>query len=324
MDLITDPKLRIERWNVNPVEVLKKSNNEAEMIYKMFLKILREPLFHFLLLGAGLFMLYSVVNGSASVPADRIIVDETQTLRLAEQFQRTWMRPSTRQELQVLAEDYVKEEILYREARKLGLDQDDLVIRRRLRQKMEFLNADLAESQAPKDAQLQAYFDANQDRFRWPDRFSLQQVYFNPHKRAGDVKRSAAGLLACLNTDPALAADLKSLGDATMLPAHLDGVTRREVTNTFGRKFAKEIEDMPMGRWSGPYESSYGLHLVRMIEREIGGLPALVEIRPILEREWRAERRKEANERFYETLRARYEVEIRLPTDSAGTTLAER
>ncbi len=294
------------------------------MIYQIFFKFLREPLFHFLLLGAGLFMLYSVVNGSVSVPADRIIIDETQTLRLAEQFKRTWMRQPTRQELQGLAEDYVKEEILYREARTLGLDQDDLVIRRRLRQKMEFLNADLAESLAPTDAQLQTYFDANEDRFRRPDRFSLQQVYLNPHKLAGDVKRAAAGLLARLNTDPALAADPKSLGDATMLPAQLDGVTRREVTNTFGQEFAKEIEDMPTGRWSGPYESSYGLHLVRMIEREIGGLPILAAIRPILEREWRAERSKEANERFYEALRARYEVEIRLPADSAGTTLAVR
>ncbi|UCH21798.1 MAG: peptidyl-prolyl cis-trans isomerase [Deltaproteobacteria bacterium] len=294
------------------------------MIHQIFLKFLREPLFHFLVLGAGLFMVYSVINGSVSAPADRIVVDETQALRLAGQFQRTWMRPPTEQELRGLVEEYVKEEILYREARILGLDQDDLVIRRRLRQKMEFINADLAESQAPTDTQLQVYFDANQDRFRRPDRFSLQQVYLNPHKLAGDVKRAAAGLLARLNTDPALAADPKSLGDATMLPAQLDGVTRREVTNIFGRGFAKDIEDMPMGRWSGPYESSYGLHLVRMTERGVGGLPALAEIRPILEREWRAERSKEANERFYEALRVRYDVEIRLPADSAGTTLVVR
>jgi hypothetical protein len=146
----------------------------------------------------------------------------------------------------------------------------------------------------------------------------------NPHKLAGDVKRVASGLLASLDTDPALAADPKSLGDATMLPAQLDGVTRREVTNTFGRGFARDIEDMPIGRWSGPYESSYGLHLVRMTEHEAGGLPTLAAIRPILEREWYAERRKGANERFYEALRARYDVEIWLPAVSAGTTPAVR
>ena len=294
------------------------------MIRQISLRFLRDPLFHFLVLGAALFMVYSAVNGTAGAPADRIVVDETQALRLADQFQRTWMRLPTRQELQGLAEDFVKEEILYREAQALGLDQDDLVIRRRLRQKMEFLNADLVEPQAPTDAQLQAYFDANQDRFRRPDRFSFQQIYFNPDKRSGDVKQTAVELLVDLNTDPALAADPNSLGDATMLPAQLDGVTQREVNNTFGGGFAKDIEDLPLGQWSGPYESSYGLHLVRIDTREAGDLPAVAEIRPVLEREWRTERRKAANERFYESLRARYNIEIRLPADSSDKTLAVR
>jgi len=294
------------------------------MIRQIFLRFLRDPLFHFLVLGAALFMVYSTVNGTAVAPAEQIVVDETQALRLADQFQRTWMRLPTRQELQGLAEDFVKEEILYREAQALGLDQDDLVIRRRLRQKMEFLSADLAEPQAPTVTQLQAYLDANQNSFRRPDRFSFKQVYLNPGKHPGDLKRKAAELLARLNSNPALAASPKSLGDATMLPAQLVGVTRREVANTFGRGFAKNIENVPTERWSGPYESSYGLHLVRMTEREAGVLPALTEIRPILEREWRTERRKEANERFYQALRARYDIEIRLPADPADTTLAVR
>ena len=294
------------------------------MNHQIFLRLLRDPLFHFLVLGAALFLVYSAVNGTAGAPADRIVVDETQALRLANQFKRTWMRLPTHQELKGLAEDFVKEEILYREAQALGLDQDDLVIRRRLRQKMEFLNADLTEPQAPTDTQLQAYLDANQDRFRRPDRFSLQQVFLNPNKPSGDINRAAAELLARLNTDPALTADPKSFGDATMLSAQLDGVTRREVANTFGRGFERNIENAPTGCWSGPYESSYGLHLVRITRREAGGLPAMAEIRPILEREWYAERRKEANERFYRALRARYDVEIRLPADPADTTLAVR
>jgi hypothetical protein len=294
------------------------------MMRQFFLKLLREPLFHFLILGAGLFVVYSAVNGSVSNPVDRIVVDETQVLRLAEQFQRTWMRPPTRQELKALAEDYVKEEILYREAQALGLDQDDLVIRRRLRQKMEFINADLTELQAPTDAQLLAYFEANQDRFRRPDRFSIQQIYLNPYKQKANLKRAAAELLERLNTDSAFAADSRAIGDITMLPAQLDGVTRREVTHTFGPGFAKDLENMPMDRWSGPYESSYGLHLVRITERKSGSLPAMAEIRPVLEREWRTERRKEANERFYEALRAHYDIEIRLPADSASKTLAVR
>ena len=294
------------------------------MMRQIFLKLLREPLLHFLILGAGLFVVYSVVNGSVSTQIDRIVVDETQVLRLAEQFQRTWMRPPTRQELQALTEDYVKEEILYREAQALGLDEDDLVIRRRLRQKMEFLNADLAELQAPTDAQLQAFLDANRERFKRPDRFSFQQVFLNPYRRSDDVKRAAAELLAHLNTDPSLVDDSNSIGDATMLPPLLVDVTRQKVANTFGHGFVRDIENAPTGRWSGPYESSYGVHLVRITERKTGGLPAMAEIRPVLEREWYAERRKEANEDFYQAIRARYDVEIRLPTDSASNTLAVR
>jgi len=294
------------------------------MIRPILIKFLREPLIHFLFLGAGLFVVYSVVNGSVISPTGRIVVDEMQSLRLAEQFRRTWMRPPTRQELQNLAEEYVKEEILYREALTLGLDKDDLVIRRRLRQKIEFLNADLVAPRAPTQAQLQAYFDANRDRFLMPDRFSFQQIFLNPYKPSADAGRHAAELLARLNADPAFAADPTSLGDASMLPVQLDAATASEVSRTFGRGFAKDIENMPLGRWSGPFESSYGLHLVRITGHEAGGQPALKDIHSVLEREWAAERRKKADESFYRTIRARYNVEIRLPADSAGKTLAVR
>jgi len=294
------------------------------MIRKKLVSFMQDPLFHFLIMGAGLFMVFSMVNNSVSIPAEKILIDETQALRLAEQFQRTWMRPPTRQELQALAEDFVKEEILYREALSLGLDQDDLVIRRRLRQKMEFINADLTEPQPPLEADLQAYFDANQDRFRQPDRFSFHQVYLNPAKHTGNVKRKADVLLALLTTEASAAVDPNTIGDASLLPVRLVAVTQREVANTFGQEFAMNIENAPPGRWSGPYASSYGLHLLRITNREAGGLPAIAEIRPILEREWYAERRKEANERFYKAIRERYDIEIRLPADSADKTLAQR
>jgi len=275
-------------------------------------------------MGAGIFLIYFVANGRAGVTSERIVVDENQALRLAEQFQRTWMRPPTWQELEGLAEDFVREEILYREAQALGLDQDDLVIRRRLRQKMEFVSTDLIEQQAPTDAELQPFLEANKDRFRLPDRLSFQQVYLNPYRSAGDVKGAAARLLVRLNAEPDLEVDPKLIGDATMLPAALDAATPREVDNVFGRGFAEAIENAPAGRWAGPFESSYGLHLVRMSAREAGRLPTLEEVRSIVEREWFAERRRAANDNFYQALRQRYDVEIRLPADSVTKTLAVR
>jgi len=272
----------------------------------------------------GIFLIYFVVNGRAGVPSERIVVDQNQALRLAEQFQRTWMRPPTWQELQALTEDFVREEILYREAQALGLDQNDLVIRRRLRQKMEFFSTDLIEPQAPTDAELQSFLAAHKDRFRLPDRFSFQQVYLNPNGAAGDVKRAAAHLRVRLNAEPGFEADPKFTGDATMLPATLDAATPSQVDHVFGRGFAGAIENAPTGRWAGPFESSYGLHLIRITARQAGSLPTLEDVRTIVEREWFAERRRAVSDNFYQALRQRYDVEIRLPADSAAKTLAVR
>ena len=280
----------------------------------LFARLIREPLLHFLLLGAGLFLLYAYVGDDSAELADLIVVDEAEIQRLAEQFQRTWMRPPTRRELDGLAEDFVKEEILYREALALGLDQDDLVIRRRLRQKMEFLNADLVEQQPPTEAELQTYLDAHPDKFRRPERISFQQIYFNPERRQGNAQQQAMDLLQRLNAQPD--APIDSLGDPTLLPPQLDEVTAADIDGVFGQGFATHLGALNTGSWAGPIESAYGLHLVRVTAQVPGGLPTLDEVRQVVERQLTAERRSEGNERFYQALRARYRVEIQLP-DSA-------
>jgi hypothetical protein len=284
----------------------------------------REPLVHFLLLGAGLFLLYSLINNNTGdQPPNRIVVDEGQARRLAEQFQRTWIRPPTRQELEGLVEDYIKEEILYREALALGLDQDDLVIRRRMRQKMEFLNEDLVELQPPTDAQLQAFLKNHPDKFRRPGRLSFQQVYLNP-ERYDDGKARAMALLKRLNTAPTPASSAENVGDPTLLPYELTAVTLEEVARTFGSTLAEALTEASAGRWAGPFPSSYGLHLVRVTDRKAGNTPALEEIRSIVEREWLAERRMAVKNRFYETLRERYQVVVEMPEDATGEQLVSR
>ncbi len=277
-------------------------------------RFLREPLAHFLLLGAALFALYSFVTDAPDVRRDRIVVDAGQVTRLAQQFQRTWMRPPTRTEIDGLIENHVTEEVLYREARALGLDKDDLVIRRRLRQKMEFLNEDIAAQRQPTDAELQTFLDAHPEKFRIPSRLSFRQVYLNPVKRGPDAPREAAALLARLNANSADA----SLGDATMLPAELVNATASEIARTFEGAFAADLEKIVGDGWAGPFASSYGLHLVRVTAREPGRAPSLAEVRTIVEREWSAERRAEAGRAFHAALRKRYEISIEMPGDPAG------
>lgn len=286
---------------------------------RIVLRVLREPLVHFLVLGMGLFVLYAQVNEKAGEAPQRIVVDEAEVRRLAQQFQRIWMRLPTWQELEGLTEDFVKEEIFYREALALGLDQDDLVIRRRLRQKIEFLNADLVEQRAPSEAELQAYLNDHPDKFRRPARFSFQQVYLA--SQSPDAARDrAAALLTRLEAAPESA--WQDLGDPTLLPLLLADVSAGDIAATFGTTLAQAIAGAPANRWSGPYGSEFGLHLVRVTKRAAASLPPLSEIRALVEREWANERRQQANKHFYQRLRQRYSVEVHLPEAMATDKVA--
>lgn len=294
------------------------------MVRKTVLTFIQEPIVHFLIIGAGIFTLYLFIADPADMRPDRIIVDETNVSRLAEQFQRTWMRSPTKQELKGLIDEFVKEEILYREALALGLDQNDLIIRRRLRQKMEFLNEDVNLPRAPSDVELHVFYNAHLEHFRRPDRISFQQIYLNPNDAADSWEQTAVELMARLNGNLSASVDPGLLGDRSLLPNQLAGVTKSDIAKTFGDAFVKGVEQATTGRWCGPYASSFGLHLIRVQAREAGGVPAMAEIRPILEREWLNMHRNEAKDRYYRQLLERYDVEIRLPAEDSHLTLAVR
>ena len=273
-------------------------------------RILREPLLHFLVLGAGLFVLYGVVGELADERSDRIVVTEAKIGNLAELFERTWRRPPTPAELDGLIEDHLKEEIFYREALALGLDRDDTVIRRQLRLKMQFISEDVTQLAEPAEAELRTFLAGHAERFRAPWQVSFAQVYLSPDRRGQDAWTDAERMLRALNTgrsDPAEA------GDPFLLEQDYRGLAAQDVERLFGQAFAARVAELPVGRWAGPVESGYGLHLVFVHERTPARLPDLDEIRDAVTREWRAARREEANRAFYEALRARYEVTVERP-----------
>ena len=274
------------------------------------IRVLREPLFQFLLGGAALFLLYAAVAGDGAARPDRIVVGEQRVASLAATFQRTWLRPPTRAELERLVQEFVDEEILYREALELGLDRDDLVVRRRLRQKMEFLHLDLVETPTATDDELAVFLSGNADRFREPARLGFRQVFVNPEDGDGDVQLRAERLLGRLRAGESGDA---VAGDRTLLGARMKAASERDVAAAFGTGFAEDLFALTGDGWRGPVASSFGLHLVRIEARTPGRLPPLAEIRDEVERELAAERREQANQRFLETLRARYQVEIAMP-----------
>jgi len=268
---------------------------------------LREPLLHFLIIGTGLFLLYQFASGGNETAPREIVISEARIEALAENFARTWMRPPTPQEMRGLVDDYVKEEVFYREAIAMGLDRDDTVIRRRLRQKMEFVSEDAAATAEPTDAQLQQFLTQHPEKFVEPERVTFEQVFVNAEQRGDAARRDAEQILAGLQAGggPAIPAEA---GDATLLPAALENASPQEISGSFGDEFGKQLEAAPMGQWSGPIASTFGLHLVRVTARSAGALPKLADIRPIVVREWQAQQRTQAGDSFYSSLRSKYEV----------------
>jgi hypothetical protein len=189
-------------------------------------RVLREPLTHFIGLALAIFLLYGVVSRSAEPKADEIIVTSAKIEQLGSLFTKTWQRPPSAQELKGLIDDYVKEEIYNREALLLGLDRDDTVIRRRLRQKMEFLVDAEVDAMAPTDAQLEVYLKANADQFRIEPMMAFEQIYLSPAKRGDRIDADARGMLDQVRGNPQV--DPARLGDQTLLPSMLSLATKAQ------------------------------------------------------------------------------------------------
>jgi PPIC-type PPIASE domain len=269
---------------------------------------LREPLLHFIAIGVAMFVAFTWW-GSGTPGSTRIVITPGQVDSLAASFTRVWQRPPTEQELKGLVDDYVREEIAVREATAMGLDRGDTVIRRRLRQKFEFLAEDALEAVPPSDEELQAWLDSHADAFRTEPEVAFRQVYLDAGRRGADVGRDAEVLLTRLRkTGPD--AEIASLGDSLMLPTELSLTSRSDIARQFGERFADEVVTLEPGRWSGPVRSGYGWHVVLVTAREEGRLPRLDEIRPLVERELLSARRSEGLEALYAGLLGRYQVTV--------------
>jgi hypothetical protein len=280
-------------------------------------RLAREPLVHFLVLAALVFAAYAVINrGGATEEPQRITVTPAKIEQLSGLFAKTWQRPPTPAELKGLIDDFVKEEMYVREALALGLDQDDTVIRRRLRLKMEFMTDAEAGATPPTDAELQAWLDAHPDDFRKPPEVAFEQVFLNPQTRGAAAAADAGALLAALRGPAGL--DAAKAGDPTLLPFALPLSPSAQVAGTFGADFARAIETLPDGEWSGPVASGYGLHLVRITQRKAGTMPTLAEARAAVEREWMNARRQDVERRRLEDLLKKYEVVIEPPATSGA------
>lgn len=282
--------------------------------------MLREPLLHFLLLGFGLFLVYGWIGGPANGDGGNIVITQARIEQLTVGFLRMNQRLPDKAELDGLIDDAIREEIYYREAKVLGLDLDDTIVRRRLRQKLEFVSEDVASVPEPSDAQLQVYLQQNSQHFRTERQYSLTQVYLNPQRHGSRSVIDAQRLLAELRR-AGPGADTSDRGDTFLLDQHFENAPAGELVRLFGTKFEAAVSTAPIGQWVGPLPSGYGTHLVLVRGRTTDRTATLREVRDVVRREWIQAQRAEANARFYSDLRKRYVVTVQHPPVHAGTGL---
>lgn len=274
-------------------------------------RLLREPLFHFMLIGAAILAAYPVVNTAPPSPTpDEIVVTSDTEQQLSERFRAVWMRPPAPEELDSLVEEYVREEVLVREALKLSMDRDDAVVRQRLAQKMRFLLESSAGSVVPTEAELRDFLRENASDYERGARLAFHQVFLGEDPSSAEVENALAALRA--GTDPA------EIGQGTLLPGSMPLAGSQPVNGTFGDGFFQRLATVDPGVWTGPISSGYGTHLVRVTETEPGGMPAFADVRGAVEDGWRREKAAQLLDTQYQRLAAEYTIVLPAAGDPAG------
>jgi len=274
------------------------------------IKLIKDPLVHFLLIGAALFALAAWRGESVTAGRERIVVTGEQVAQARSAAALLQGREPTAEELAELVEPIVRDEVMYRQALALGLDENDDEVRRRLVEKMTYLTQDLADPEPSSADQLRTFYDESPERFTIPALVSFDQVFFSPGSRGDALDADAAAGLAALRAGRPPA----EVGDRTPLRESYDNAPREQVAVLFGDALAEALFTTPPGDWSGPFRSDFGLHAVRLRSRSEPRLPPYDEIAVRVAEEFGAQRRQEANERAYREMRAQYEVVIEAPT----------
>ena len=268
---------------------------------------LRDPFVQFMLLGALVFALFNAVGGDTA--SHTITVSKTDVTRLTAQWQSQYSRPASPQQTAAIVEQYVQQEILYREARKLDLGEDDVIIRRRMVQKYQFLSEQMLEVQAPSAAALADFYQQTKSRYITPAKTSFYHVYFRDVVgQSAERQQRASALAAQLNELPADSRTWRDSGDAFMLQRQYAARTEQDVGQLFGRDFASALTALPAGQWSAPLRSAFGWHAVKVVNKTAAYQQLLTEVEAQLSEHYSAEQRRLASEAFYRTLKSQYQI----------------
>lgn len=277
-------------------------------------KFLREPLLHFLVLGGVLFLGFHVMRGDTADDKNVIIIDNGVVADILLRYAAVWQGPPTPSDMRGLIENYIHDEVLYREGVAMGLQENDPVVRRRVRQKMDVIAEESESRAAPDDAALQAYLDRHSARYAKPAVVSFEQVMVDPTRHGAETGRVVATILRALEKGD----DPKPLGDNGLLPLRQHNIGVDRIARDFGEAFAHALVRVPEGTWQGPIPSGFGLHLVRVTTRIPERTPALDEARGAVMRDWENDRRQRAITDYYDKARKNFEIVIKADIPQAA------
>jgi hypothetical protein len=274
-------------------------------------RMVKDPLFHFLLIGAAMFGLYGLLEDESAAGKQNVInVTESDIDQLKAFWQKQWQRPPTREELDNLVEGRIREQVLYREALALGMEKDDTIVRRRLVQKMDFLVADVSLPKEPDPGALQEYYQSHLDRYREPENLSFTHIYFSIDQRGERVEQEARAVLETLKKTGAQSTYPDEYGDRFMLKNTYINRSVDEIARDFGREFADRILKLSEQQWQGPVISGYGMHLVYISDVKASRVHDFQEVKEQVKNDYLFDLRREANSKIYQKFRERYEINV--------------
>jgi hypothetical protein len=282
-----------------------------------FTRLFTEPLIQFLVIGAAIYGAYAWLGTPEEDFRDTTVhVDSNRINAFISEWESRWNRPPTGEELDSLIQSYIREDILYRQAVDMGLNEDDPITRRRMAQKLEFLTGDLAMMVQPEEGELEEYFKQNQEVYREPDLLTFSQVYFDPDSREASTLSDAEEVLALLKLAGVPDPETLNAGDQNMLQSYFQSASVFDVSRLMGTGFAESVAKLEAGEWHGTVLSGFGVHLVYVYEHIVSPMPKLEDVKDDVLQNWHVEQREEFNMEFLEGLKQRYEIVIdEIPVD---------
>ena len=277
---------------------------------KTLKNIYSEPLFHFFLIGLLIYLAYGLFNPNKNENSNIVVVSAGEITWLEDNWKKRWNRPPTQEEKKGIIDQLVREKVLYKAAIEMGLDKDDVIIRRRMVQKIEFLTSDIITPPAPKSGELEEFYEENKDHYKSPDVITITQVFFDPDKRGDQTLNDSEEALQTLVFEGEPQNGVTGFGDVFMLQSYYSQRSESDLAKLFGGEFSRSIFELKPGAWYGPVLSGYGTHLVYIHGLERSTPPKFADISDIVKKDWEEKNLIELNELYFETLFSRYEIII--------------